>query len=414
MKNIILDKANICINCKNTPCKFGCPLGNDIPKFIHYVKEKNYEKAFFILSKTTILPAICGLICPQSLQCEKMCEKILGDNHVNIGKLEAFIGKYAIEHNYKIYSPKKTHHHVLVIGSGPASLTCAAFLRRNGIKVTIYEKHDYLGGLLIHGIPDFRLSKKLVNKVINNIINLGIEISYNKELGKDFNIEDVVNQYDAIFIGIGSNISNNLNIIGEELKNVYSADELLEENMNLDVANKKVIVYGGGNTAIDIARTLKKLGANVTIIYRKDKKHLSAFKDEYEDCVNDKIKFIFKTNVLNIIGKDKVEKLEVVKTKLEKVDGKEILQNIDNSNYFINCDYFIKAIGSHIDTNIIKKLNLNLSENNKIDIDGNGQTSNEKVFSGGDVAGIKSTVSWAARSGRNAALAIINYLENKE
>ena len=162
MNKNIEKEINKCLKCKNTPCKFGCPLGNDIPKFIKYMKDENYQKAYYILSKTTVLPALCGLICPKDNQCERMCIKLLNNNHVKIGSIEAYLGKLALDNNFKIYSTKKTKHHVLVIGSGPSSITCAAFLRRNGIKVTIIEKHDYLGGLLIHGIPDFRLNKDLV------------------------------------------------------------------------------------------------------------------------------------------------------------------------------------------------------------------------------------------------------------
>ena len=210
----ILEKALVCKNCSNAPCKFGCPLGNDIPKFIKYLKDENYQKAYFVLSKTTLLPLVCGKICPKDIQCERMCKKVLNDNHVKIGLLESFIAEYALLNNFKIYSPKKTKYNVLVIGSGPSSLTCAGFLRRNGIKVTIIEKHDYLGGILMHGIPEFRLPKKDVQASINNIINLGIDVIYNKELGKDFYLNDVLNKYDAIYLGIGTNVSNKLNIPG--------------------------------------------------------------------------------------------------------------------------------------------------------------------------------------------------------
>ena len=408
MKKNILNKTKVCKNCKNPLCKFGCPLGNDIPKFIHYLKEENYQKAYHILSKTTVLPAICGIICPQEEQCQRMCLNALKDKHVEIGELEALVGQVALNNNYKIYSPKKTKHHVLVIGAGPAGLTCAAFLRRYGIKVTIYEKHDYLGGLLIHGIPDFRLDKALVNKVVNSIINLGIEVSYNKELGRDFSIDDVINNYDAIFLGIGSNISNTLKIEGEELLNVFGANGLLENNLKLDVQDKEVFIYGGGNTAMDMARIMFYKGANVSVLVRNDEKHLTASLDEYEDTKN-KVKFLFNTKVTRLIGNDILDKVEIVKTKLDK----DVLIDIENSKDELKCDYFIEAIGSHADMKILNDLNINLDNKNKIDIDGNGQTSNPKIFAGGDVSGIKSTVSWASRSGRNAAYAIIEFLKDK-
>ena len=411
MKNSLKKKIDVCINCKKPLCQLGCPLGNDIPKFINYLKEENYQKSFFVLSKTTVLPAICGLICPQDVQCERMCKKTLNGKSVSIGELEAYVGKYALDNNYKMYSPKKTKHHVLVIGSGPAGLTCAAFLRRAGIKVTIYEKHGYLGGLLKHGIPEFRLPENIVNKTINNIINLGIEVSYNMELGRDFTINDVIDKFDAIFIGIGGNISNHLKIPGAELTEVYGANELLENKLKLDVLNKNVVVYGGGNVAMDMARTLKRWGANVSIVYRKDKENLTASPKEYESALNDGIDFIFETCVLNLIGKKHLEKVEVCNTKLTKINDEEKLENIPNSNHFIKCDYFIEAIGSHVDNEILKNLKINLDEREQIDIDGNGHTSNPKIYAGGDVTAIHSTVSWAARSGRNAALQIIEDLK---
>lgn len=409
--NNIKKEIDKCLNCKNTPCKFGCPLGNDIPKFIKYMKEENYQKAYFILSKTTVLGALCGLICPKDNQCERMCIKVLDKNHVKIGYLESYLSKLALKNNYKIYSPKKTKYNVLVIGAGPSSLSCAAFLRRNKIAVTIIEKHNYLGGLLVHGIPEFRLSKKLVKEVTNSIINLGIDVIYNQELGVDFHINDVIDKFDAIYIGIGSNISNKLNIDNENLENIYGGNELLENKIDLDLKNKNVIVYGCGNTAMDIARTMKRNGANVTIIYRKDTSHMSASIKEYSDTLNDNINFLFNTKIIKIIGNKKIDSIEVIKTKLKKDKEKEVLTEIKNTNYIIKCDYLIKAIGSHPNKKIIDELNLKLDENGLIDIDGNGRTSNPKIFSGGDIAGVKKTVAWASRSGRNAAYKIIEYLK---
>ena len=413
MNNTKKNRYFVCKNCKTSPCKFGCPLGNDIPKFIKYLKEKNYQKAYFILSKTTLLPSLCGRVCPQDTQCERMCKKVLDNNFVKIGDLEATLGDIALKNNFKVYAPKKTKHKVLVIGSGPSSLTCAGFLRRNGINVTIVEKHDYLGGLLIHGIPDFRLEKNLVKSVVDNIVNLGIEVIYNQELGKDFQLDDVINKYDAIFIGCGTNISNKLNIPGEDLLGAYGGNELLEEKIQLDNKKKNVVIIGCGNTAMDIARTLKNQGFNVNVLYRGSEDTISASPDEYEDTKKHHVKFIFNTNILKICGTNQVESIEVIKTKSQiDENNKEKLINIPDSNYLIKCDYVIKSIGSRPDKNLLDTFNLNLNEKGYIDIDGNGRTSNPKIFAGGDIAGIKSTVAWAARSGRNAAYQIIEDLKS--
>ena len=399
MKNIISKELNTCLNCKNTPCKYGCPLNNDIGKIIKYLKLNNYEKAYFILSKTTVLPSICGIICPKYNQCERMCKKVLNNNHVKIGNIESFLGNHALSKNYKIYSPKKTKYHVLVIGSGPSSLTCAAFLRRNGINVDIYEKHNYLGGLLIHGIPEFRLSKTLVNDVIKRIIDLGINVFYNKELNKDFYLEDVINSYDAIYLGIGANVSNKLDIEGINLNNIYGANEFLENNIKLSSDKKEIIIYGGGETALDVALTLKN-NFNVTILYYKDQSSLKIQEDEYKNAIKKKVKFIFNHSIIKIHGSNSIEKIELLNT-------------LDNTKCLLNCDYLITAIGSH-PNELVTNLNLNLTSKNYIDIDGNGHTSNEKIFAGGDVANIKSTVAFASRSGRTAAYSIIDYLKKED
>ena len=386
--------ADACVSCVTKPCQIGCPLNNDITGFIKEIKNKNYEAAFDILSTTSVLMPLCGRICPHSKQCEGLCVKGISYKNIEIGKLEAFIGDMWLKKHWLIQSPKKTSKKVAIIGGGPSGLTCAAFLRRNGIGVTIYEKHDYLGGLLVHGIPEFRLPKRIVKEVTDNIISLGIDVKYNQELGKDINLKELQKNYDAIFLGIGANVSNKLNIPGEESINVYGANELLEYKPKINYKNKVFVVLGGGNTAMDVSRTIKRKGARVIVIYHRTESEMSAEKKEVKFAKKEGIEFIFSTTATKIISKNnKVNKIEL--TDQEK-------------NYQISCNYIIKAIGSHPD-NLVSKLAV-VKNGENIKIDSEGKTSNKKVFSGGDVAGTKSTVAWAARAGRNAAYAIIKSL----
>ncbi|MBO6243099.1 MAG: FAD-dependent oxidoreductase, partial [Clostridia bacterium] len=270
MENI-MEKANYCLSCKIKPCSVkGCPLNNNIPEFIKCIKEKNYKEAYKILSETTVLPGVCGRICPHTKQCQGSCIRGIKGNPVSIGELEAFTYDMAtkegmtlldcykdeIEQN-KLNNNKK----VAIIGGGPAGLTCSAFLAKAGFKVTIYEKYDYLGGLLVHGIPEFRLSKDIVAKTVKMILDLGVEVKYNHELGKNIILSDLEKEYDAIFLSFGANISSKMGVEGENLKGVYGGNELLEHNLHPNYEGKIVCVIGGGNVAMDCARTVKKLGA---------------------------------------------------------------------------------------------------------------------------------------------------------
>ena len=407
----VKDLLSNCASCVIKPCQIGCPLNNDITGFIKEMKNENYKGAFDILSNTTVLMSLCGRICPHFQQCQGKCVKGISYNAVEIGKLESIIGDIALENNWTISVPKKTKHHVAVIGGGPAGLTCAAFLRRNGIKVTIYEKHNYLGGIMVHGIPEFRLPKDLVKKVTDSIINLGIDVKYNQELGKDYTLEKIKEKYDAVFIGIGANLSNKMNIQGENTKGVYGANEILENNNHPEYKDKVVIVSGGGNVAMDISRTAKRMGAKkVVVIYRRSEAEMPADKKEIEEAKEEGVEFLFLTTITKIIGKDKVEKLELLKNELVKKenDSRPVPVPIEGSNYEIDADYVMMAIGSHPDE-YISTLNLR-QEKGRIKIDENGKTSDERVFSGGDIAGTKGTVAWASRAGRNAAYSIIEYL----
>ena len=403
--------ADFCVSCVTKPCQLGCPLNNDITSFIKNVKNDDYEEAFKILSNTTVMPAICGKICPHEKQCQGSCVKRVSYEAVRIGDIESFIGDLAIENDWKFLKKDKKNKKVLVVGSGPAGLTCAAFLAKEGYQVTMYEKHDYLGGLLYHGIPAFRLSKDLVKKAIDKILDLGIEVHTNMTLGKDFSLDEVKDKYDAIFLGIGANISKMMGIPGEDLIGVYGGNELLEKAIHPNYTNKKVFVIGGGNVAMDVARTVKRLGAKeVTILYRRDKEDMPAEKVEIKETVLDDVKFLYKTKLIRILGQDKVQKIECINTKL---NDEEKYVDIDDSNFILDADYVVMAIGSKADDVVLRTLGLERLESGYLSTNDNDQTSDEKIFAAGDLTGTKSTVAWACRKGRDAAFSIMEYLENK-
>ena len=417
MNKYIKEKAEYCLNCKLKPCSLkGCPLNNDIPAFIEQVKNENYEEAYKILSNTTVLPAICGRICPHKKQCEGSCVRGIKGNPVDIGELEAFVGDYSIKNDLKIdKEPNNISKKVAIVGGGPAGLTCAAFLAKKGIKVTIFERYEFLGGLLMYGIPEFRLSKEIVNDTIKKILDLGIEVKYNQKLGKNLKLEDLSKNYDYIVLAFGANVSTKMGIEGEDLGGVYGANELLEIGDHPDYKDKTVLVNGGGNVAMDVARTIKRKGAKrVVIVYRRSLEEMPAEEKEIEDSKKEGIEILFKNNIVKINGAKKVESVELIKTKLIKKEGDTRLSpvNLEGSNYEIKADYIVMALGSKTDE-FVKNLGLELTKRNEIKIDENYKTSNPKIYAGGDVAGNIKTVAWAAKAGRAIAENIIKEFINK-
>lgn len=414
----IKDKSSYCLSCKNKNCVKGCPLSNDITEAIKYVKEENYDEAYKKFSETTVLSSICGRICPHTKQCQGSCIRGIKGEAVDIGSIEAFIGDYGIENDIKITNfkeYKKIDKKVAVIGSGPCGITCAATLKRLGVShVTLFEKKNYLGGLLVHGIPEFRLSKEIVDNVYSKIItDLDIEVKLETEFGKDISIDTLRNEFDSIFIAIGANTSSKMEIPGEELNGVYGGNELLEYKDYPDFNGKTVVVSGGGNVAMDTARTIKRLGADkVYIVYRRAEEQMPAEKIEIKEAKHEGIEFVFLNNIVRIIGNNKVEKIECIKTKLiEKTGERPYPVNIEGSNYTIDTDYVVMAIGSRLSKDILPEINRN--EWGKIQIDNDYRTNIKGVYAAGDFAGIKSTVAFASNSGREAAKSIYKELVTK-
>ena len=413
------EKVNYCLNCKVKPCSNkGCPLNNDIPTFIRLVKEGNMEEAYYTLLKTSILGSVCGRICPHYKQCMGSCVRGIKGESVQIGDIEAYISDYGLEHNL-IKNIEKTEElkgkNIAVIGGGPAGLTASYFLAKAGANITIYEKHNSLGGILEHGIPEFRLEPQVLEKTINSILSLGINVEYNKEIGKDIKIEDIAQKYDKVVLAIGANVSSRMNIPGEDLNGVYGGNELLENKDYPDFKGKTVAVIGGGNVAMDTSRTIQRLGAKkVFVIYRRAEEQMPAERKEIEDAKKEGIEFLFQNNITKIMGSRKVEEIECIKTKLVQKEGDTRLSpvNIEGSNYNMRMDFVVMAVGSKPEEKDIAGF-----EKNKwgyVNTNEEKETSMKNIYAIGDIAGNKQTVAWAARSGRDVAYKIIEELKNKE
>lgn len=404
MKDNIKQKAEYCLNCKNPQCRTGCPLGNNIPAFIQKVKEDNLEEAYKILCETTAIPAICGRICPHQKQCQGKCIRGIKSEPVSIGEIEAYVGDWALNNTNSLLNCCKDiqekNKKVAVIGGGPSGLTAAVFLRKNGYKVTIYEKQKDLGGILKRGIPEFRLSNEIVEKTIEQILALGIDVQCEKELGKNLYLVDLKKEYDAIYLAIGANVPRKMMIEGEELEGVYGGNSLLENQNHPDYTNKKVAIIGGGNVAMDCARTIKRMGAEqVVVIYRRSEAEMPAESKEISDAKKEGVEFLFLNNIVKILGTNKVEKIECIKTELVQKEGetRKSPVNIENSNYILNMDYVVMAVGGEVDKDLIEKCNISTTTKKYVQVNENNQTSDEKVFAGGDVVGQNSTVAWAGK-----------------
>ncbi len=419
MDENIVKKANYCLNCANKPCsQKGCPLSNDIPTFIKYVKEGNLQSAYETLSKTTVLGSICGRICPHKKQCEGSCIRGIKGEPVDIGGLESYVFDVALEKGY--YNNIKKENtlkgkKVAVVGGGPAGLTCSSFLARKGAEVTIYEKYEKLGGILSHGIPEFRLDENILEKTINAILSLGINVEYNKQLGANLKLEDLKKGYDAVFLAFGANIPRKMMIEGENLEGVYGGNTLLETQNHPNYKEKSVAVIGGGNVAMDCARTIKRLGAKrVVVIYRRSEAEMPAEEKEIQDAKNEKIEFLFQNNITKILGDKKVEKIECIKTELLQKEGetRKVPVDIEGSNYIMDMDYVVMAVGSKVDSKVLETEGLQTSERKYLQIEENNQIKGTNVFAGGDLVGTTETVAWAASDGRKVATQIEKYLQN--
>ena len=311
-----LDEAMRCLNCKNMPCVSGCPVNIHIPAFIEKIKEGDFEGAYQVISESSSLPAVCGRVCPQETQCESKCVRGIKGEPVGIGRLERFVADWHNAHDTdNIKAPESNGHKVAVVGSGPSGLTCAGDLAKKGYKVSVFEALHTAGGVLVYGIPEFRLPKKIVQKEVDGLKKLGVEIDTDVIIGKTITVDELFQMgFEAVFIGSGAGLPRFMGIEGEALCGVYSANEFLTRNNLMKSYNeesatpimhaKKTVVVGGGNVAMDAARTAKRLGADVTVVYRRTEKELPARREEVEHAMEEGIVFKFLTNPIKINGED--------------------------------------------------------------------------------------------------------------
>ncbi len=413
--NDIKEKSEYCLNCNHKPCKNACPLGNDIPRFIERIRNNDYEGAFKVLIETSIFSPICGRVCPHTKQCQGSCVRGIKGESVSIGELETFIGDMAIENGwYDKVKPIKENNNkkIAVVGAGPSGIMAAYTLAINGFNVTLFEKQEKIGGILRYGIPEFRLDKKYIDELEKLLLNLNIKIECKYSFNGQAELDCLKAEYDFVLLSFGANYSSKMNIEGEDLDGVYGGNELLENKDFPDCKDKNIAVIGGGNVAMDTARTLIRLSPRkVSVIYRRSRKEMPAENKEIEAAEKEGIEFLFQNNILKIFGNEenKVNKIECIKTELVQKEGDTRLSpvNIENSNYYMDMDYVVMAVGSKTDERIMNKLNLEKTKWNSIKVDENHQTSDEKVFACGDLAGGKSTVAWAAQEGKEAADSII-------
>lgn len=431
--NTAVNEALRCLNCKNMPCVSGCPVNIHIPAFIEKIKELDFEGAYDIISKSSSLPAVCGRVCPQETQCEAKCIRGIKGEPVAIGRLERFVADLHNEcENSNTEKIESNGIKVAVIGSGPSGLTCAGDLARLGYEVTVFEALHAAGGVLLYGIPEFRLPKKIVEKEINNLKGLGVKFETNIIIGKTLTIDELFEDgFKAVFIGSGAGLPNFMGIKGEGLKGVYSANEFLtrsnlmkaylEDSQTPIMKDGKVCVVGGGNVAMDAARTALRLGADkVYIVYRRSMEELPARKEEVEHAIEEGIEFLLLNNPTEILGNENgcVKGMKCIKMELGEPDekGRRRPVPVKDSEFTIDCNTVIISIGTSPNP-LIKSTTKGIEVNKwgGIIVDENtGASTREGVYAGGDAVTGAATVISAMGAGKTAAKAIDEYIKEKQ
>ncbi len=427
-----IDEAKRCLNCKNRPCVEGCPVRVHIPEFIAMVAEGKFEEAYQIIARSSSLPAVCGRVCPQETQCEGKCTRGIKGEPVGIGRLERFV---ADRHNSlcaeKPALPVPNGRKVAVVGSGPAGLACAGDLAKLGYDVTVYEALHLAGGVLVYGIPEFRLPKAIVQKEVDNLRALGVKILTNMVIGRVITIEELQTEYgfEAVFLGSGAGLPRFMGIKGENAKGVFSANEYLTRSNLMKAYReggatpilraKKVAVVGGGNVAMDAARSAKRMGAEeVTVVYRRGKEELPARKEEVEHAEEEQIRFQLLTNPVEILSdeQDNVCGMRCIRMQLGEPDssGRRSPVEIPNSEFVMEADCVIMSLGTSPNP-LLKQTTRGLETKRRGEIvaDEQGKTTLNGVYAGGDAVTGAATVILAMGAGKKAAAAIHEYLQNK-
>ncbi len=428
---IAIEEASRCLNCKNKPCVNGCPVNIDIPGFIMKVKDGDFEGAYQVIAKSSSLPAVCGRVCPQETQCECKCTLGIKFEPVGIGRLERFVADWHNEHaTGAVNKPESNGRKVAVVGSGPAGLTCAGDLAKKGYSVTVFEALHTAGGVLVYGIPEFRLPKEIVKKEVEGLKALGVDVQTNVVIGKTLTVDELFDLgYEAIFIGSGAGLPKFMRIPGESLKGVYSANEFLTR-INLMKAykadgstpvqhGKRVAVVGGGNVAMDAARCAKRLGAEVTVVYRRTEEELPARREEVEHAMEEGIIFKFLSNPLEIYGDENgwVSGMKCQQMELGEPDasGRRRPVAVEGADFDIDVDCVIMSLGTSPNP-LIKDTTKGLVTETWGGItveEATGKTSKDGVYAGGDAVTGAATVILAMGAGKTAANAIDEYLQNK-
>ena len=430
-----LNEADRCLNCKNPQCVTGCPVNISIPEFIAKIKKKDYDGAYEVISLSSSLPAVCGRVCPQESQCEAKCVRGIKGEPVGIGRLERFVADYHNSKEIKVQKPASNGHKVAIVGSGPSGLTCAGDLARKGYEVTIYEALHTAGGVLVYGIPEFRLPKAIVKKEVDNLLAMGVTINTDVVIGKTLTVDELLEEYEAVYIGSGAGLPSFMNIPGEALNGVYSANEFLtrsnlmkayeEDPVTPIMKGGKVAVVGGGNVAMDAARTALRLGAeHVYIVYRRSMTELPARKEEVEHAEEEGIDFRLLNNPVEILGyrneedprdpkNGYVKGIRCIKMELGEPDekGRRRPVEIPGSEFELDVDCVIMAIGTSPNP-LIKSTTEGLEVTNRggIVVDDGGKTTREGVYAGGDAVTGSATVISAMGAGKLAARSIDEYL----
>lgn len=421
-------EAQRCLHCKHQPCVSGCPVNIHIPDFIEKVKDGDFEGAYQVISLTSSLPAVCGRVCPQENQCEKHCVRGIKHEAVGIGRLERFVADYHREHTQeKPVKPQSNGHKVAIVGAGPSGLTCAGDLAKKGYEVTIFEALHEAGGVLMYGIPEFRLPKDIVRKEIENLKALGVNIVTNFVVGRSDTIDALMEEdgFEAVFVGSGAGLPRFMNLEGENLKGVFSANEFLtrinlmkayKEDSNTPIYHpKKCVVVGGGNVAMDAARCARRLGAEVHIVYRRSMEELPARKEEVEHAKEEGIIFDLLNNPVKVIGDDQgwVSHVECIKMELGEPDasGRRRPIPVEGSEFQIEADCMIMAIGTSPNP-LIRSTTPGLEVNRRgcLVVDENEMTTKDGVYAGGDAVTGAATVISAMGAGKKAASSIDEYL----